>query len=151
MEGDVKLDQFYSNWVTIEGDVLSARTADFILDSPARRGSGGGANRRALVHDQKDGLTLNFNQDYPGGITLNGVSYISPKSQRVGPSGRFVSTRTVSELEIDGGIEFVWDNGPTAEIRGRVSHEKVSLQSLIVDLQQQVADLTQRATVFEGK
>ena len=29
--------------------------------------------RRALVHDESDGLTINFNNDYPGGVTVGGV------------------------------------------------------------------------------
>ena len=29
--------------------------------------------RRALVHDTTDGLTVNFNRDYPGGVTIRGV------------------------------------------------------------------------------
>ncbi|WP_336214777.1 hypothetical protein [Nonomuraea sp. LPB2021202275-12-8] len=58
------------DWVTVEGRVLRAKTSDFMLDSAARRTSDGGS-RRALVHDSSDGLTVNFNGDYPGGVTIN--------------------------------------------------------------------------------
>ncbi len=36
------------------------------------RHSGGGAFRRALVHDFQDGLTINFNGDYRWGVTVAG-------------------------------------------------------------------------------
>lgn len=49
---------------------------DLLLDSVARRQPAHTAGplgfRRALVHDQGDGLTINFNHDYPGGVALNG-------------------------------------------------------------------------------
>jgi hypothetical protein len=35
--------------------------------------------RRALVHDETDGLTINFSDDYPGGLSLSGVVRIMPK------------------------------------------------------------------------
>jgi hypothetical protein len=51
---------------------------DFCLDSPDRRKdqanpTAPASNRRALVHDFNDGLTMNWGQDYPGGVTINGV------------------------------------------------------------------------------
>ena len=51
--------------------MLKTTAADFIIDSPGRRRSAS-PNRRALVHDLQDGLTINFAGDYPGGITLTG-------------------------------------------------------------------------------
>ena len=152
MAGDVKLDEGNSNWVTIEGTAIRARTSDLMLDSPARRGAGGGNFRRALVHDQRDGLTLNYNRDYPGGITLNAVAYISPQAPHTtgGLADRF-RLRTVSELFIDGGIQFVWDNGPrVARVgAGAPSTEVVSLQGILADLQSQIADLQQRVAALE--
>ena len=61
MDADFKFDLTRSGWAVIEGSVLDAKVSDIILDSPARRGPGGGPFRRALVHDQSDGLTVNFN------------------------------------------------------------------------------------------
>jgi hypothetical protein len=40
-----------------------------MLDAPGRRSTTGG-HRRALVHDSGDGLTINFNRDYPGGVSV---------------------------------------------------------------------------------
>jgi hypothetical protein len=74
MDADFKFDLTRSGWAVIEGSVLDAKVSDIILDSPARRGPDGGPFRRALVHDQSDGLTVNFNGDYPGGVRINNVS-----------------------------------------------------------------------------
>lgn len=72
MATDIKLDQHGGDWLVVEGAVLKATATDFMLDSPQRRGAGGGAYRRALVHDFQDGLTINYNGDYPGGVTVAG-------------------------------------------------------------------------------
>lgn len=72
MATDIKLDQQGGNWVLIEGAALKCTAADFMLDAPARRGAGGGPHRRALVHDAGDGLTINFANDYRGGVTVVG-------------------------------------------------------------------------------
>ena len=53
--------------LTVGGDLSLAGT-DLILGNVAGRGDGG----RALVHDVNDTLTLNFAQDFGGGIKLNG-------------------------------------------------------------------------------
>lgn len=151
MNADVKIDEVRDTWVTVEGNVLNARTADLILDSPERRRNGGGPFRRALVHDQSDGLTVNFQGDYPGGVTLNGVKHISAKGPEQAPDRLRIRLRTVPELVIDGGIQFTWDHGQILVNQGGSSTEQVSLQSLIAHLQTQVADLTQRIAVLEGR
>lgn len=68
MPTDIKLDEGDGNHVVIEGTVVRTTASDLILDAPARRRSGG--LRRALVHDGNDGLTVNYNGDYPGGVTV---------------------------------------------------------------------------------
>lgn len=72
MSTDIRLDQGDGSWVVVEGNVLKSTGSDFILDSPTRRLPGGGPFRRALVHDGNDGLTINFNGDYRGGVTVMG-------------------------------------------------------------------------------
>ena len=74
MATDIKLDQQGGDWLIIEGRVLKTTASDLIIDSPGRRlgGSPSSPHRRALVHDFQDGLTINFNGDYPGGVTVNG-------------------------------------------------------------------------------
>ena len=72
MATDIKLDQQGGDWLIVEGRVLKTTASDFMLDSPARRRGGPSPHRRALVHNEQDGLTLNFAGDYPGGVTVTG-------------------------------------------------------------------------------
>lgn len=62
-----------SDTVVVVAPVLKVDGHDVIVDSADRRKPNGPAYRRALVHDQNDGLTINFNGDYTGGVTINGV------------------------------------------------------------------------------
>lgn len=71
----------YPGGITLRGEVKVAKLSgthlrvlhhDVHLDNPARRTSTTG-NRRALVHDFNDGLTINWNSDYPGGVTIRGA------------------------------------------------------------------------------
>ena len=78
MPTDIKLDQNGGNWLVAEAAVFKTTASDLVLDAPGRR-AGGGPHRRALVHDQADGLTLNFNGDYPGGITAAGAMRVTGK------------------------------------------------------------------------
>src|SRR5689334_10503429 len=72
MPTDIKLDQGDGTWVLVEGNVLKTTAADLMVDSPSRRLPGGGPLRRALVHNQQDGLTINYNGDYRAGVTVHG-------------------------------------------------------------------------------
>lgn len=66
----------------LRGTVLLCTHHTLKLDNPTRRKlQASPANprvplrktqRRALVHDTNDGLTVNFNADYPGGVTIRG-------------------------------------------------------------------------------
>jgi hypothetical protein len=70
MSTDIKLDNGQNqDWVTIEAAALQVQASDVVLDQPTRRINHSGF-RRALVHDFGDGLTMNFNGDYPGGVTI---------------------------------------------------------------------------------
>jgi hypothetical protein len=71
MATDLRLDDVDGTYVVVQGRVLKVVGSDFILDSPDRR-KNDTPNRRAMVHDGNDGLTLNFNGDYPGGVTVTG-------------------------------------------------------------------------------
>ena len=62
MATDVLLDAEDGGYVVIESRVLKTTASDFILDALARRAHnerGARGLRRALVHDQGDGLTIN--------------------------------------------------------------------------------------------
>jgi hypothetical protein len=84
MTTDVRLDEVDGTFVVVQGRVLKVQATDLMLDSPERH-SGAGPNRRALVHDQSDGLTINFNGDYPGGVAINGskIDLNGPAGARV--------------------------------------------------------------------
>lgn len=71
MNSDIKLDADGDGWVTVETNVLRSSSSDFMLDCPPRR-KGSNEFRRALVHNENDGLTVNFAGDYPGGVTIDG-------------------------------------------------------------------------------
>lgn len=75
MTTDVRLDQVDGSFLELDARVVKAISSDFMLDEPSRR-KGGGPHRRALVHDQNDGLSINFSGDYPGGVTITGVRFL---------------------------------------------------------------------------
>jgi hypothetical protein len=150
MNTNVILDSHNGTRLTLQAPAIHGQATDFILDHESRRRSQGG-HRRALVHDESDGLTVNFANDYPGGLTLNNVASITPKkAKREGPPDETgaVGVRSVAELKVVGGIRFVWDRGDGLAAMGR-RHEEVSLQSLIETLQQQVAALSDRLARLE--
>jgi hypothetical protein len=74
MASDIELGQgAREEWTTVTGAVLKAAVSDLMIDSPGRRSDSGG-HRRAMVHDYEDGLTVNWANDYPGGVRINQVS-----------------------------------------------------------------------------
>jgi hypothetical protein len=72
----MKLDQDDGTYLVLDARVVKVEASDLMLDS-AERHKGGGPFRRTLVHDQKDGLTINFAGDYPGGVTVAGPVHIA--------------------------------------------------------------------------
>ena len=93
---------------------MKVQGPDLLLDYVPRRRPDGPNLRRALVHDQHDGLTLNFNNDYPGAVRINDV-------------------RTL-EFLIFHEDEITVDGSP-API------EKVTLSDVITALRREIADL----------
>jgi hypothetical protein len=71
MSTDVKLDQDNGASIVLEAGIVKTTAFDVVIDSPQRH-TGRGTTRRALVHDFGDGLTVNWQGDYPGGVTING-------------------------------------------------------------------------------
>lgn len=61
---------------TIDGNWLLVRCWDIKLDAASRRSTTTG-ERRALVHGAGDELVVNYNSDYPGGVTIRGNVRIS--------------------------------------------------------------------------
>jgi hypothetical protein len=129
---DVKLDQVDGNFIVLEAHVVEAHASDFELVSDDRR-KGGGPNRRALVHDFNDGLTVNFSGDYPGGLLLVNVSELIPQK---------------GILVVKGGVTYEVQgesllHGPTT-ITVNVDDEFNKLQNQINQLSAQVAALLKK-------
>jgi hypothetical protein len=155
MATDVKLDQVDGGFLVLEGRVVKATAADFMLDSPARRLKPT-PFRRALVHNQSDGLTVNFNGDYPGGITLNGVTEISAQTLKGGPLSVLVDPTPI--LKLQGSLTFeVTHVSPehlssSGELTGgEVTVDTFTLHVELEKLQNQISALQAKVTVLEAK
>ena len=150
MATDVKLDQVDGSFLVLEGRVVKATAADFMLDSPVRRLKPT-PFRRALVHNQSDGLTVNFNRDYPGGITLNGVTEISAQTLKGGPLSVPINPTPI--LKVLGGIEFEFHSTPvkTSGGPGESTVTIFNLHSELTKLQNQISALQAKVTALEAK
>ena len=113
MTADIRLDDPRSEWVTVQGSALNVNGSDVILDSPARRTAHGGKFRRALVHDERDGLTVNFDGDYPGGVLVNDATLslrvsqqgVLPELPADGLAGDLLVTRNSTTIEGNAALE----------------------------------------------
>lgn len=78
--------------IILEGNLVVVQATDLLLDAGSERRSSEGTSeyRRALVHGEGDSLILNFNRDYPGGISLMGKVHLAdleaPAPSSGGPS-----------------------------------------------------------------
>lgn len=147
MATDITLDDGNGNQISLRADVVKVGASDLVLDSTSRRVGPQQGLRRALVHDQGDGLTVNFNGDYPGGITLNHVAVITPKP----------TTAATPKLVVKGGIEFEMEE---VHISGRpiprggtgpITRVVVDLQTVIENLNRTISDLQARVATLEAK
>jgi hypothetical protein len=100
MPTDIKLDDVDGNWLVLEGAIVKTTASDLMIDSPGRRSSSSGF-RRALVHDPRDGLTINFNADYPGGVTIGGSLKVNGTIQWNSASGSQDLSVAIRELTED--------------------------------------------------
>jgi len=151
MATDVKLDQGVDgSFLVLEGRVVKAAASDFMLDSPERR-MGPNPFRRALVHDQSDGLTINFANDYKGGITLNAVREISPIP--VPTKGLGVPTNPTPILVVRGGIEFEFHSTPKVLVGGGGESKvtRFSLHEELTKLQDKISTLEAKVAALEAK
>lgn len=146
---DVSLDQPAGGWVTIQADVVNSTAHDLILGSADRMKvakAGGTTYRRALVHDFDDGLTINWANDYTGGVTIRGVAHLYPKS--AGDDEVFGRLGGESNIAVHGGIVY------QTRTRGRDLVPQVTEHNLgmeIAQLQRQVAYLTARVAALEAR
>jgi hypothetical protein len=128
----------YPAGVTVNGPAVKIVGSDLLVDSPARRG-GGGPYRRALVHNQNDGLTVNYHGDYPGGLTLQGVTEITPRT----PADNEIALRPA--VHVAGDLTYDVRTGPLPH-----QFEVRSLVEELDKLQAQVAELSARVTALGG-
>lgn len=88
--------------INVNAAALRVNGSDITLDSKGRRKKREG-HRRALVHDTGDGLTINYEDDYPGGVTINSARVLLRSSHLlpdVGTTGElFVVTRRPSRIK----------------------------------------------------
>ena len=149
---DVRLDEGSDgSFIVLEGRVVKAAGSDFMLDSPERR-IGRNPFRRALVHDQGDGLTVNFANDYQGGVKLNAVREISPHQIRTG--GPFDTLDPTPILVVHGGIEFEVHSESPIFVGDDGGGPKVTTLSLIGELrnlQSQISALQTKVAALEAK
>ncbi len=152
---DILLDDRDGTYVTIEARVLKAKVADFQLDSPQRHRADRPGSRRALVHDQRDGLTVNFNRDYPGGVTINDVVNLNNRFHgiTVDDVKEIRGMRRIEGAAADGDKSGQSQAAPTLTLRGHILFETnpdhpasdaVSLQTAVAQLQDHVATLTKK-------
>ena len=130
MAGDIKLD---SNNVVIEGDRMDVMAADIQLDSAGRRKTPRGM-RRALVHGFNDELVINFNGDYPGGVTVAGELRVNGKLS-VGPAGEGTSALTVSDLEVRVSKIVGYTDGPLGGKIPRIEVKTVTFQKVFDEVE----------------
>jgi hypothetical protein len=131
-----------SEQVTVECDNLNVKGHDLLLDSASRRKSNSPQFRRAMVHDTNDGLTINFDGDYPGGVAINGVTELRPMRQ---PGTSALATPT---LVVRGAISYE-AQGLSAD--GSPAFVTVFLEGELGNLQTQISDLVARVAALEAK
>ncbi len=172
MSTDVKLDQGSDgNTILLDGGVVRATAADFILDSPQRH-KGPGAFRRALVHDFNDGLTINWTGDYPGGVTIIGPSTASSLAYIVlDRSGSVFGVNSLDQVTIHGSVihlnTLTTDSNSAGDVKLTFQHpgefdqdgnqrtpdvpETVLLGALLTTLRDEISVLKDRVAMLEAK
>lgn len=126
MSADIRLEEGEGK-VVVTGSALRVEAADLVIDAYDRRKVNTGL-RRAMVHDQNDGLTLNFNGDYPGGVTINGMNSLVIKGD------------LQFRIAHNNG-NFGHGHGPFGDFPIHELDEVLSLAQVIVDLRKQIAEL----------
>src|SRR5438128_2042332 len=97
---DILLDDRDGSYITIDARVLKVKASDFVLDSPQRHRPDRPGLRRALVHDQGDGLTINYNRDYPGGVTINDVVALNNRFHEI----TITDVKEISGVRAESGV-----------------------------------------------
>jgi hypothetical protein len=140
---------------------------DLCLDGGKDRRKNDTPQRRALVHDFDDGLTLNWDGDYPGGVTINGTTVrvagkfeVSPffppqptdAPTRSTPTGKILSAEESQKLLKTVGSKAVGDIkvSPFAFIQqyiGSAPNDPIDVIGVLGKLAQDVMKLKAQTTV----
>jgi hypothetical protein len=163
MATDIRLDEENGDVVVLDARFVRAEATDLMLDHSERRKVSGGT-RRALVHNQDDGLTVNFNGDYPGGVTITGATAIN------GNNASGVAITGVAEIIPQKPKRQTALSLPTLAVRGGISYEiigasqvfrpgashgvskiTVNLADMIKNLQSQIDELDAKVTAMEAR
>lgn len=115
MSGDIKLDgnkviiESNGNNLTLDGPFLMAKACDFWLWDPNRLKSGTlpDPTRRAMIHTFADGVGINVNRDYPGGVEIGGDIKILDKL--VGDVTIQNNLAVAGDLEVKSGLKLKGD------------------------------------------
>lgn len=127
---------------------------DLCLDSQDRRKEHEKPFRRAFVHDFNDGLTVNWDRDYPGGVTIQGVVTVPGHLEVPG------STTLSGAARLEGGLEVFGDTRLEGklEVRQLFINMVVSIRgpqgvmvpvTIQVDVGKEISDLKQKITGLE--
>ncbi len=135
MTTDIILDQGNEDTIELSARVVKINGSDLIIDYNLRR-KNNSPFRRALVHDQNDGLTINWNSDYPGGVSINKVAHIYPIND---------------SLVIHGGISYEV-NGLALDRHGgvRPSRITVSLDEELGKLRNEISQLNTKIAALNS-
>ena len=144
---DIRLDDGDGSFVTLDARVVKVQASDFMLDAADRR-HGGGPNRRAMVHDQGDGLTLNFAGDYPGGVTISGPLHTSGPVHLAGVTE--IAPQN-GRLVVHGDISYEEQNLVLVGGHGQSRTVTVILTEELSKLRGQITDLTARIAALEAR
>jgi len=156
---DILLDSGDGTYITLDGRVVKAKAADLMLDFEARHRPDRPGPRRALVHDQRDGLTINYNNDYPGGVTINDVVSIKNRFSGIKLDGVSQVTGVSASASSSTGSSGSGAGKTTITLLGHIIVEtnpddrsplRASLQQTIGQLQMQLETLSKRVRELEG-
>jgi hypothetical protein len=147
--------------VKVTGDALHCDVPDLLLDHRLRRPEGARGRRRALVHNTRDGLTVNWNSDYPGGVTIFGPVHVGSTDLELEHPSRRGTEHTdrprralVHDREDGLTINFRGDypGGVTVHgaLRVRRSGETMDVYDRIAALESTVGELTRRLDTLEA-
>lgn len=142
MASDIKFD---GDWVLVEGSWTRIRTLDIMLDAPSRRINQTG-NRRALVHDFGDRLTINYNGDYPNGVLVSGHTTI--QDLYVPNVGRFAGGIVTPSILV--GVPMApTEVSPGGPPTGGGEYG-LDLVAAVTEMQTEIAQLKARVAALEG-